>query len=406
MQRTFPANWLVSIALVPILGMVAPIAAYSQDFPSLPDIDTSTSDNGVVPLPRTVDEAYHVFSRYTKVVAPNGKPIHIVGEDGYSDEQMVYARKVLANHLTSVAGSKYGNDKTHIANSMANSEAVLTLYASTESMRSPAARKFREARIPSQDLRAYETIIEGTAEYMSDDPRRDASYEEILHFVQDYGILRADPELDGKLWEAYRGALVSDIYTHEDAETNEYFICALEAYFGLWRHDPTGNGTREGEYVPISRQRLLEVDPAMYDIIEGFFGKFWLYTAEITAEFDGTFSLTFDADLTYTNKSQYLTKATLTGSNDSSLIGNNEDNVLAGNDGDNEITPGGGDDVVNGGEGVDTAVFPGESRDYVVIKASGQIVVDGFNYSRDGRNTLVNIERLRFSDAEIEVGDL
>ena len=51
MQRTFPANWLVSIALVPILGMVAPIAAYSQDFPSLPDIDTSTSDNGVVPTP-------------------------------------------------------------------------------------------------------------------------------------------------------------------------------------------------------------------------------------------------------------------------------------------------------------------------------------------------------------------
>ena len=39
-------------------------------------------------------------------------------------------------------------------------------------------------------------------------------------------------------------------------------------------------------------------------------------------------------------------------------------------------------------------------------KLSGQIVVDGFNYSRDGRNTLVNIERLRFSDAEIEVGDL
>ena len=92
MQPTFSASWLVSIALVPILGMVAPTAVYSQDFPSLPDIDTSTSDNGVVPLPRTVDEAYHVFSRYTKVVTPNGKPIHIVGEDGYSDEQMVYAR--------------------------------------------------------------------------------------------------------------------------------------------------------------------------------------------------------------------------------------------------------------------------------------------------------------------------
>ena len=141
---------------------------------------------------------------------------------------------------------------------------------------------------------------------------------------QGYGIEPADRLLADTLQNALVAAEAGDIYMLDDDESFEYFICALEAYYDMWRHDPGGNGIREAEYVPISRVALADVDPTMYEVIEQFFGEFWMYSAEIAGEFEGTFSLTFDEDLTYTNKSQHLTRAMLTGGNDSNLIGNAE----------------------------------------------------------------------------------
>jgi len=235
----------------------------AQESPGLPDIDISGSPNGIVPMPDNVDEAFKVFDRYTKTIAPNGKPIHIVAQKGYTDKQVVYARKILENHLTNVPGSLYGSDKSAIANAMADNNAVLTLFHSTESMQTERARQFFRSGVNAQDLRAYETIVEGTPEYMDNDkPVRDASYEEILHLIQDYGINEADPVLSEKLWAAYRDALAKGLYTLEDTETNEYFICGLEAYFDIWRHDPSGDGTREGEYMVLTRTEFIWCLPA------------------------------------------------------------------------------------------------------------------------------------------------
>ncbi len=75
------------------------------DGPRLPDIDVSGAADGIVPLPDEVDDVFKIFDRYTKVIAPNGKPIHILVEPGYTDRQVVYARKVLINHLTDLRGS-------------------------------------------------------------------------------------------------------------------------------------------------------------------------------------------------------------------------------------------------------------------------------------------------------------
>lgn len=397
-----PCTLLVCLGLI-CLGQ---LQAFAQSPPVLPDIDISQSDTGVVDMPDHVDNAFKAFAKYTKIYAPNGKPIHIVAYTGISDEQIVYARKVLVNHLTNVAGSLYGSDKTSIANALADNDAIMAFYINRASMETDAVRNFERSGVKSQAQHTPPPIMEGTALYIKNDPRRDATYEEVLHFVQDCGTNDASPELSEKLWTAYRDALAKGLYTREDTETNEYFICGLEAYFDIFKHDPGGDGTREQEYMPITREGMKEMDPAMYEIIEGFFGSTWLYTAEIADEFDGTFLLTRDENLDYSNKSLHLRKAMLTGRNDSNLTGNDADNSLFGNSGDNVITPMAGSDVVDGGPGSDTAVFPGDRKDYIVRQQDGRVIVEGINFTRDGYNILINIEKLQFKDREISVKDL
>jgi len=395
---------LVLILLIFGLVFFSPFYSSAQDSPELPNIDISMSPNGIVPMPDNVDDVFKIFDRYTKVMAPNGKPIHIVAEKGYTDEQVVYARKILENHLTDVPGSVYGSDKSAIANAMAENQAILALFYSVETMTSIKARRFWRSGVNAQDLRANETILEGTPEYMDNvNPVRDASYEEILHLIQDYGINDAAPVLSEKLWEAYQNALVKGLYTINSRETNEYFICGLEAYFDIWKHDPSGDGTREGEYIPLTRIELKEKDPAMYEIIEEFFGKTWLYTADISSDFEGTFSLSYDEDLTYTNKSRYLKDATLTGSKNSNLFGNDLDNHLTGNRGSNGLKGGKGNDALNGNEGLDTAVYTGNSSDYKITKQGNKVVVTDTVADRDGEDALINIEKLKFADKVIDL---
>ena len=403
-----PRKGLVLIAAVCLgAAALAPTAADGGPGPTLPDIDISASPTGIVPMPKEgLHPVFGVFDRYTKIVAPNGKPIHIVIEPGYEDRQVVYARKVLINHLTNLPGTLYGADKTTIANSIANMEAILFLFRDTESFEGHI-RALMEAGIEGQDLRAYETILEGSAGYMAQkDPTRDASYEEIMHFVQGYGIEPGHPTLSQKLFDAFWDARARDIYKLDYDETFEYFICGFEAYFDMWRHDPEGDGTREEEYVPISNARLKVVDPNMYEIVEEFMGTHWHYLAEVAAEYEGTFSLTHDDELTYTNKSQFLRKASLTGTNSSNLTGNDADNTLLGNSGDNVLTPRGGFDVVDGGPGADTVTFPGDRSEYLIRPQDGRLIVDGIDYDRDGQNILINIEKLQFSDQTVETSGL
>lgn len=354
-------------------------------------------------MPRDgIHPVFRVFDRYSKVVAPNGKPIHIVVEPGYDDRQVVYARKVLVNHLTELPGSLYGTNKATIASSIADEEAVLFLFRDTESFEG-YIRTLVDAGVKGQDLRAYETILEGSPGYMAQtDPVRDASYEEIMHFVQGYGIELAHPTLSGKLFDAFWDARARDVYMLDYDDTYEYFICGFEAYYDMWAHDPENDGTREDEYVPISRARLKVVDPKMYEIVEEFMGPHWLYLAEVVPEHEGSFSLTHDEEHTYTNKSQHLRRAALTGAKDSSLEGNDSDNTLLGNSGDNILIPRGGFDVVDGGPGTDTVSFAGQRADYIVRPQDGRLLVEGINYVRDGLNVLINVEKLQFSDQSLE----
>ena len=392
-----------------IVFLVIPCSAKNNNFKALPiDIDISKSSNGIVMMPNNVDKIFKDFDRYTKINAPNGKPIHIVVEPGYNDRQVIYARKVLINHLTNLPGTKYGHDKTTIANAMANNQSILFLFKDTNSFRGWFRNIERKGfEVNGQDLRAYETILEGTDGYMAQkNPTRDASYEEIMHFVQQWGIEQAHPTLSQDLFDAFWDARAKNIYLLNYDETHEYFICGFEAYYDMWAHDPENDGTRESEYVPISNASLKVNDPKMYNIVEQFMGKHWMYMAEIAKEYNGTFSLSKDSDKTYTNKSQYLRKAALTGNNNNDLTGNNFDNSLFGNSGNNNIKTLGGFDIIDGGPGNDVAIFIGKKSEYILRNQDGRIIVDDINYWRDGQNILINMEKLKFLDKTMDVTDI
>ena len=383
--------------------------AIGKNLGTLPnDIDISKSPNGIVRIPENIDDIFKDFDRYSKIYAPNGKPIHVIVEPGYSDRQVVYARKVLINHLTNLPDTKYGHDKTTIANAMANNQSILFLFKDTKSFKA-WFRKIEKKGIDinGQDLRAYETILEGTDGYMAKkNPVRDASYEEIMHFVQQWGIEPAHPTLSQDLFDAFYDARAKDVYLLDYDETHEYFICGFEAYFDMWAHDPENDGTREDEYIPISNSSLKVHDPKMYEIVEGYMGKNWLYLAEIVEEFDGHFSLQKENNKTYTNKSQYLRKAALTGGEDSDLTGNDFDNSLFGNSGDNRIKPMGGFDIVDGGPGEDTAILNGKRSEYVLRNQDGRLIVDDIHYYRDGQNILINMENIKFFDDHLKIIDI
>ena len=93
------------------------------------------------------------------------------------------------------------------------------------------------------------------------------------------------------------------------------------------------------------------------------------------------------------------------------LHGNDVNNVInggAGNDqitgggGGDQITGGGGNDNIDGGIGIDIAIFSGASKGYKVSTEATSVLVTG-DAITDGIDTLLNIERIRFSDKSIAI---
>lgn len=85
-------------------------------------------------------------------------------------------------------------------------------------------------------------------------------------------------------------------------------------------------------------------------------------------------------------------------------IGGPGADTIHGNQGPNEIQGRGGDDIIDGGAGIDTAAFQGNFDAYTLVQqASGAYVVSGF--AADGTDTLTGIERLRFANGSVTVGD-
>jgi hypothetical protein len=376
----------------------------------LDNIDTSSSPYGIVPLPEELGKTLNgLFSKYTKLLAPNGKPIHIFAQSGVSDLQVVRAREILKYHLTDAPGTQYGFDKTAMANRMADVRATL-IYTDTE-IKSFAMRPIlRGSELRLQDLYATESPVEGSYEYIHNSGKpgerftRDASYEEIMHLVHDKGLEDILPDYHKEIVEAEKAAVEADIYHYGRLAPHEYIITGFDIYFGLWDHNPQGDGKSFGDEYPFhTKEEMKEGDPALYDLVEKFWPKYLTYNAYIDPAFEGTFSTVREKNTEYTFKSQYLVNIILTGKKDTNILGNDQDNRLTGNDGNNILTGGKGNDVIAGGEGEDTAEFSGSYSEYEVTKVGKKTIVTDTVTDRDGKDELTDIEVLKFKDKKATV---
>ena len=87
-------------------------------------------------------------------------------------------------------------------------------------------------------------------------------YEEVLHYVHGYGIQLVAPGMQNAIESAMSEAIENEYYEPlsdlpiEDYD-EEYLAMGLECYFGLWQHDPSGDGyCGDQEYAFIDRETM------------------------------------------------------------------------------------------------------------------------------------------------------
>ncbi|GEM_PF-5069759 len=206
-----------------------------------------------------------IFSKYLYTTAPNGGRIEIFGTSGVSDDQMLYAREILEQYLT-CSGNVYKSiHKQAIANSMANKKCAMVFWDTEEQYESNMS-KLIFSGYNLQDLYATESWGSGN---------RDASYEEILHLVHNYGIAPTlfnyqkrlqkanDDAIDKGIWKPWGGDLPKADFD------DEYFAAVMDCYLGLWSGQ---GGTMGGSYSPSDKDELKSIDPVGYKLIEDLFG--------------------------------------------------------------------------------------------------------------------------------------
>ncbi|MFT5759678.1 MAG: hypothetical protein ACI9LM_004445 [Alteromonadaceae bacterium] len=383
-----------------------PTTPTTPTIPTTPSVP-ATSELGISTVPDALKATYSAtlkFDRYSKVDTPNGGVIHIIAQNEITDNKIVRSRNILQHFLTDYPGSKYGADKSAVANKMAENGAMLLLLNGVDDGSNAGAQ------LDGQPLYYGEMQVEGGDWYINQNyEHRDASYEEILHMVHDYGIgvdqyetfdgalpayqaeIRAAQvtALSGKFWawSAAEASWIAEL-TAENSLSQEYLASVIDTYYGLWGAFDSQYGMW-GMYIAKSREDLANKDPEGAAIMDNkFFHPYLTYNARIDESFVGSFSLKLDASLSYTHHAQYLKDVTLTGSKDSNVMVNKFDNNITGNAGINKV------------------VFSGQSAQYQITNKNGEVIVQDLQDNRDGTNTLDAIEKLQFSDTTIEVSSL
>ena len=298
------------------------------------------SEYGIQALPETAGQAHkQAFCKYMAIDAPNGKPIAFFAQSGITDEQMIRAYNILNFYLESVPGSTYGNDKSSIANAMANNGATLLLLNGSDD-------GTNDPTVDGQPLYATELILEGSEAYINNDyeNHRDAAFEEILHLMHDYGIGVSGGDVPAGALPDYTAAIDSarvnamsallwptanvdqdttewiEELRNEGSLSQEYLASVIDSYYGYWGAQTETAGGMWGIYTAKTREDVVSLDPMGTSVVTDYFNPVVTYMARIDATYAGDFSLRFDLSEPYTYKSQYLINAQLTGALDMSLI--------------------------------------------------------------------------------------
>jgi len=365
------------------------------------------NDLGISAVPEALKGTYTAalkFDRYTKVETPNGGAIHIVAQDGILENQIVRSRNILQHFLRDNPGSEYGSDKSAIANKMAENNATLLLLNGVDDGTNAAAE------LDGQPLYYGEMQVEGHRWYVNQNyEHRDASYEEILHLVHDYGIgvdqnptfVGAGADFQNEIRAAQVNASAANLWgigaadwiaelTAENSLSQEYLAAVIDVYYGLWGADiESSTHGMNGLYVAKVRSDITQEDPQGATLLDNkFFHSYLTYNARIDESFTGDFSLAFNPVIKYSHHSQYLKDITLTGTNDSNVIVNQLDNNITGN------------------TGINTVTFSGSSAEYSTTKENDVVTVKDMQDNRDGTNILTAVEKIKFTDTTLEVSSL
>ena len=165
--------------------------------------------------------------------------------------------------------------------------------------------------VKGQDLLATNIFPEGVQQY-NQSTDRSLVYRELVHFIHKYGIQTASPWMQSEILESMEIAMQNNYYSplddlaYEDFD-EEYLALGLECYFGLWAHDPEGNGySGDNEYAFNTRLLMAQGDTNLYNILKGFFGDSLIYVPTLPYQFNDLFSMSFDPQKVYSHKSQYL----------------------------------------------------------------------------------------------------
>lgn len=357
---------------------------------------------GLKELPEDSKYRQQGFVKYTEVTVPNGMTIPIIAQAGVRDIAVARARNLLKFFLTDVPQSKYGNDKSKVANTMAINKAMLM-------MPEGAHREGNEPEIEAQPLYEDETPIDGSTWYIQNDwNHRDAAFEEIFHLVHDTGIgtymrgalpdyqrtlkIEAIKAMREKRWgisiDPHVNEWIEEL-AKENSLAQEYIAAVIDSYYGLWGAFDENLGGMWGIYIAKTRDEINEKDPKGKELIEAFLPPMMVgYESLIDPSFMGTFTMYFKEDLPYTHKSQYLVDVTLTGNKNANVFGNDADNTIKGNQGNN---------IINGGNGEDTVIFQGNEEEYEMVKNGNAIRVTDLIQNRDGTDTLLSIESIQFA---------
>lgn len=395
----------INFRSVAIIGVaVLALISCNNDNSTSPSTRTLDTTLGIEAVPQSLGRDYTAnFDGYTKVSAPNGGAIHIVAQSRITNEQIVRARSVLEHYLKNLPGSVYGADKSAVTNRMAANRAILILLNGRDDGRNPI-------QVHGQPLFEEEIQVEGHPWYMNQDfeEHRDATFEEILHLVHDYGIGVDGPNsnpgvlpaFQAEIRAAQKNALPNKIWAmdpraadwvaelaEENSLSQEYLAALIDVYYGLWGADVESPNTgMHGLYVAKVRADIAKEDPMGAALLQNkFFHTYLTYNARIDAGLNGNFSLKFDASKPYTHHAQYLKDITLLGTHNNTVTVNQMDNDITGN------------------AGVNTVIFSGKSSEYEISTENGTTKVTDKIPNRDGTNTLTAVEKLQFTDKTVKL---
>lgn len=382
---------------------------------ALDAVDTTGAFDGIVDLPATVPAVVtDVFARYSQVTTANGRRIHFLAQSGVSNALHFRARRVLEQHLADVPMATYGASKAALRDELSSAQATFAIFRDAASADPAAAgiADFATAFPGYGQLIATDSILEGTPEYLAASPALDTTLSATARLVVSVGGASLDAfrsDLAARAAAAESAAFYVPAPGTQDVE-GDFLARTLEVYYGIWGHDPLGNG-RAGVadlYSFGDRLTMAASDPATLALIETFFAPFHVYPAFLPDGFSGTFATAFDGATPYTHRARYLSRVGLRGATGARIEGNDLDGLYQGSTGDDEFLGGAGDDLIEGGStaDLDRVFYSGPSTEYLITPSpfgGGVTQVLDTIPNRDGVDQVRFVEQLVFSDMTIDL---